>query len=131
MVRPAVTSPRSPFQFSLRGPRLRLDPASAARPPRRRRGLPRVPSHLLGWLRLDGVRLALALAALISAGCGTVCGDAIEICRYDAASEPDDCSGPTECASLCVIERDACDVNNPESAVALCIADCLEADAQP
>lgn len=68
--------------------------------------------------------MALALAL---AGCGTVCEDAATICGFDEAQASDDCVGVEECASLCIIDADSCDVNDPEKYESECIAQCLAA----
>jgi hypothetical protein len=66
----------------------------------------------------------LALVAI--AGCGTVCDDAATICGFDEATRPDDCAGVDECAAICVVDWDGCDVNDPETPESKCIAACLE-----
>jgi hypothetical protein len=69
---------------------------------------------------------ALVVAATAGLGCGTVCDDAVDVCGFEESSQPEDCSGATECASLCIVDWDSCNVNDAESAVAKCIARCLE-----
>ncbi len=71
---------------------------------------------------------ALTLVALLlplAAGCGTVCDDAGTVCGF-GDSIADDCSGVNECAALCIVDWDSCNVNDSESAEAQCIALCLE-----
>ena len=68
--------------------------------------------------------LATTLASML-AGCGTVCEDAATICGFDEAQASDDCSGVEECASLCIIDQDSCEVNDPDTAESKCIAQCL------
>lgn len=70
----------------------------------------------------------MALAATFASmlvGCGTVCEDAATICGFDEAQASDDCAGVEECASLCIIDRDSCEVNDPDMPESKCIADCL------
>ncbi len=74
-----------------------------------------------------GAAIALAVA-LLAAGCGTTCDDASTICGFETTESPTDCTGATECASLCIVDWDGCDVNNAESHESKCIAQCL---AQP
>jgi hypothetical protein len=69
---------------------------------------------------------ALSACAGLATGCGTVCDDAGTVCGFED-SIADDCSGVTECAALCIVDWDACNVNDAESEEAKCIAVCLEA----
>jgi hypothetical protein len=69
---------------------------------------------------------ALSACAGLTIGCGTVCDDAGTVCGFED-SIADDCSGVTECAAECIVDWDDCDVNDPESEEAQCIAVCLEA----
>jgi hypothetical protein len=79
--------------------------------------------------RLDSLPAAIAVlaAAVALAACGDVCDDATQICGFDIAETSADCSGVNECASICIVDWDSCDVNNAESKVAQCIATCLDA----
>lgn len=75
-------------------------------------------------------RIAAALAPLVASllvGCATYCEDAATICGFDEAQASDDCSGVEECAALCVIDGDSCDVNDAGSPESKCIAECLAA----
>ena len=67
-----------------------------------------------------------AAATVALCGCGDVCDDAAQICGFDIAETSADCSDANECASICIVDRDSCDVNNADAPVAKCIAKCLE-----
>jgi hypothetical protein len=71
--------------------------------------------------------IALVVVALTGA-CGTVCDDANTICGFEADETSTECEDVTECAALCIVESEACDVNNAEAPESKCIADCV---AQP
>lgn len=77
-----------------------------------------------GTVRFPLFALALA-ASMGAAGCGTVCDDASTICGFETTETSTDCTGATECASLCIVDWDSCDVNDTESAESKCIAQCL------
>ena len=77
------------------------------------------PRRLSRWL------LLVLLAA--SVGCGTVCDDASAICGLEIANQPEECTGTTECAALCIVDWEACNVNEPTAPESECITACVEA----
>lgn len=100
--------------------------ASSAHHREKRSGLrPRARASLLERVGLGSALRSFALlgVSLYALGCGTVCDDASTICGFEVA--PADCVDATECASLCIVDRDSCDVNNPDAPESKCIAACL------
>jgi len=79
--------------------------------------------------RAAGLWLVVPAMALL-AGCGDACDDAATVCGFDVEAQQQDCSGVTECASLCIVDWDSCNVNDAASPESLCIAECLEASAE-
>ena len=73
-------------------------------------------------------RATIALMVALTGACGTVCEDADTICGFEADETSTDCEDVNECAALCIVDADACDVNNAEARESKCIAACL---AQP
>ena len=72
------------------------------------------------------VALLVALSAALLSGCGTSCDDAETICGFEITEASTDCVDVTECASLCIVDRDSCNVNDPDAPESICIAHCLE-----
>ena len=87
-----------------------------------------VPRVLRRQVWFGALRPAMALVFALAGGCGTVCDDANTICGIEELEASTDCEDVSECASLCIVDEDACEVNNPEAPEAKCIAQCL---AQP
>jgi len=83
-----------------------------------------------GWhQRFGALRPVVAVAVVaLAGGCGAVCDDANTICGFEALDASTDCADVSECAALCIVDQDACDVNNAEAPESKCIAQCL---AQP
>ncbi len=78
-----------------------------------------------GRLGASRLRLALLVIGLGGVGCGTVCDDASTICGFETTSSAADCVDANECASLCIVDWDSCDVNNADAPESKCIAACL------
>jgi hypothetical protein len=83
-----------------------------------------VPGRVVRTTVLSRAVAALGLV-IAAAGCGTVCDDAADVCGFDETTLSDDCSGVNECAAVCIVDWDACNVNDTETPESKCIASCL------